>query len=199
MIPVQLAAEPQKFDKLVRKKGLKWLKKMNIKLDAAVPQKTKVYPFWQACTKELWEAYAGICAYYAIYIEFAIGAASTDHLVAKSKLAAQIYEWDNYRLACLGANRNKNKYDDVLDPIGLKPETFYINFISGAIFPNPALSPEENALALKTIKRLGLDRKEIEKMRKEHFTYYIKGDWSANFLHKQSPFVYSEMERQSLL
>ena len=99
----------------------------------------------------------GVCAYLAIFFEWSTGAGSTDHFIAKSLNAGDAYEWSNYRLSCLGPNRNKNKFDDVLDPIGLTPNTFVINFASGMIAPNPALSSAQKVAARKTIRRLKLD------------------------------------------
>lgn len=42
----------------------------------------------------------------------------------------------HYRLSALGFNRNKNSLM-LLDPVGLAPVTFVINFASGEILPNP--------------------------------------------------------------
>jgi uncharacterized protein (TIGR02646 family) len=147
----------------------------------------------------LWEAYSGVCAYLAIFFEWSTGAASTDHFIAKSRNAGEAYEWSNYRLSCLGPNRNKNKFDDVLDPIGLVPNTFVINFSSGKIAPNRSLPADRKAAARKTIRRLKLDSQENNEMRARHYRDYVTGDCTLAFLSRRSPFVHSEIVRQGLV
>ncbi|AYC20783.1 hypothetical protein DZA65_03935 [Dickeya dianthicola] len=129
------------------------------------------------------------------------GASSTDHFVAKSHNAGDAYEWNNYRLSSLGPNRNKNDFDDVLDPISLQPDTFVINFLSGEISPNYALYPNGSPYATQvesTISRLKLDSPEHCRMRIRHFTDYCLEDCSFRHLEKHSPFVYAEIVRQGL-
>lgn len=198
MIPVTLQPEPADFDAEVRQRGHAWLGARGIALNAAPPKVSKLPNYWSRSNKQLWEAYSGVCAYLAIFFEWGTGAASTDHFVAKSQNAGDAYEWSNYRLSCLGPNRNKNKFDDVLDPIGLVPNTFVINFSSGKIAPHPALSPAQKAAARKTIRRLKLDSPDNNKMRAKRYQDYLAGDCSLNFLLRESPFVHAEIVRQGL-
>ncbi len=198
MIPVTLQPEPSNFDADVRQPGITWLNSKGIALNAPPPAKTKFKPCWQACTEQLWESYSGTCAYLAIFFEFSTGAASTDHFIAKSKDAGQAYEWNNYRLSALGPNRNKNKFDDVLDPIGLAPDTFELNLSNGKISPNKALPPKAKAEARKTITRLKLDSPTNRKMRARHFLNYLRNNDEVG-LRELSPFVWYEAKRQGLL
>lgn len=199
MIPVALQPEPADFDVEVRQKGLAWLTAKGLAPYAAPPDSSKLPSYWTQSNKQLWEAYSGICAYLAIFFEWSTGASSTDHFIAKSKNAGDAYEWGNYRLSCLGPNRNKNKFDDVLDPIGLAPNTFVINFASGKILPNPSLPLAQKHAARKTIRRLRLDSPENKVMRARHYSDFLNGDCSLNFLFRHSPFVYAEIVRQGLL
>ena len=169
MIPVTLQPEPADFNTEVRQRGLTWLETQGIDLNAAPPKASKLPSYWSYSNKQLWEAYSGVCAYLAIFFEWSTGAASTDHFIAKSLNAGDAYEWSNYRLSCLAPNRNKNKFDDVLDPIGLTPNTFVINFASGKIAPNKALSSAQKVAARKTIRRLKLDSPDNNKMRAQHY------------------------------
>ncbi len=198
VIPVPLQPEPDGFDVQVRQKGHAWLESNGIALEAAPPIASHLPTYWSWSNKKLWEAYSGVCAYLSIFFEWSTGAGSTDHFVAKSTNAGAAYEWSNYRLSCLGPNRNKHKFDDVLDPIGLAPETFVINFASGRVAPNPALNADQRNAARKTIRRLKLDSPDNNRMRARHFGNYLAGDWSLNFLSRESPFVHSEIVRQRL-
>ncbi len=198
MIPVSPQPEPADFDAKVRQPGLKWLATYGIAPNGPVPSKTKIEAYWTHSNKALWEAYGGVCAYLAIYFEWVTGASSTDHFVAKSKDAGQAYEWSNYRLSCLGPNRNKNKYDDVLDPIGLAADTFVLNLASGEISPNPNLNKLAAELARKTIERLKLDSPEHNRMRLNHYYLYLQHK-HVQMLKQLSPFVWYEAQRQGLL
>jgi uncharacterized protein (TIGR02646 family) len=197
MIPVTLQPEPADFDVNVRQKGHAWLAHRGIALDAAPPRASKLPHYWTRTNKQLWKAYSGVCAYLAIFFEWSTGA-TTDHFIAKSRKAGDAYEWNNYRLSCSGPNQKKNRFDDVLDPIGLAPHTFVINFASGKILPNPDLpKPQKNA-ARKTIRRLDLASPENNAMRARHYGLYANGDLSLQYLCEHSPFVYAEIVRQEL-
>lgn len=198
MIPVAPQPEPANFDTLVRQPGLAWLNGQGIALNGPPPKNPKLPAYWSKSNKELWDAYKGTCAYLAIFFEYATGASSTDHFIAKSKISGQAYEWNNYRLSCLGPNRNKNKFDDVLDPIGLAPNTFVLNLVSGEIHPNPGLSKLQEKLACDTIKRLELDSPAHNEMRQRHYREYLEHKHEQHFK-KLSPFVWYEAKRQGLL
>lgn len=198
MMPVTLQAEPADFDANVRQPGLAWLAAQGIATNGPLPKKVKIPAYWSHSNQSLWEAYDGVCAYLAIYFEWVTGASSTDHFVAKSRDVGQAYEWSNYRLSCLGPNRNKNKYDDVLDPIGLAADTFVLNLVSGEISANRNLDKPAAVLARKTIKRLKLDSPEHNRMRQRHYNQYLRHK-DAQTLKELSPFVWYEAQRQGLL
>lgn len=199
MIPVQLKPEPDDFDAEVRQKGLVWLTQKGIAHNAPAPKGTKFPAYWSHSNKQLWQAYSGVCAYLAIYFEWVTGAGSTDHFVAKSKDAKKAYEWDNYRLSCLGPNRNKNKYDDVLDPVGLTNNTFELVLITGEIRPSRALTDRALiAAARKTITRLKLDSADHREMRMKRYSQYVRNK-DVNTLKELSPFIWYEAQRQGLL
>ncbi|MGM0694048.1 MAG: hypothetical protein ACQEUN_11690 [Pseudomonadota bacterium] len=193
-----LQPEPENFDRDVRQKGLAWLAEHDIEPAAPPPKAGKLPAYWQATNRQLWEAYDGVCAYLAIYFEWATGASSTDHFVAKSRHAGGAYEWSNYRLSCLGANRSKHAFDDVLDPIGLPENTFHLNLASGHIYPAPHLPDNLKRQAMATIERLELDSPDLNAMRARHFARYLRGK-DIDTLRELSPFVWHEARRQNLL
>ena len=109
----------------------------------------------------------------------------------------QAYEWDNYRLACLGINRKKGT-QTILDPIGLRPQSFFIEFSDGRIYPNPNYEEAYRKQCIKTIKSLDLNSASNREMRSRHFDEYRNGEVSLSHLRKYSPFVYAEIIRQNL-
>jgi hypothetical protein len=135
----------------------------------------------------------------AIYFDWPTGAATTEHFIAKSRNAGQVYEWSNYRLTCLGPNRLKNRFDDVIDPFTMRDGTFHLNFADGGIDPNPDLPPDEKKIAQRTIDRLKLDDPETRRMRCDHWQDYLQGHVDSNYLMRHSPFVWYEARRQGLL
>lgn len=198
MIPVRPQAEPQNFDQQVRQPGLQWLAKHNINPNSVPPKASELAPYWQCMTEQLWESYSGVCAYLAIYFEFATGAASTDHFIAKSTVAGQAYEWSNYRLSCLGPNRNKNHFDDILDPFCIADHTFELNLFNGQIKPSSWLSEANHTAAQTTINRLKLDNEQCRRMRQKAFSRYLRKK-DEETLRELSPFVWYEASRQGLL
>jgi len=199
MIPIILQPEPKDFDTLIRKPGQKWLAENSIDPLSVPLDPGKLPSYWRKISEQIWEAYGGICSYLAIYFEFTTGASTVDHFVAKSRCAGQAYEWNNYRLACLEMNRNKNKYDDVIDPVGMKDGLFWLDFLTGEITPSKEILPEEQSIVKRTILRLGLDEQNFRDMRLRHFDEYIRGHVSEDFLRRKYPFIWSEALRQKLL
>jgi hypothetical protein len=201
VIPVTLQPEPAEFDTLVRQRGLGWLRDKGWAPGAAPPQAGELPTYWRETNKDLWRAYRGVCAYLCIFFDWGLGAASTDHFVAKSDHAGLAYEWSNYRLSCLGANRRKNRFDDVLDPFELPADTFELDLVTGAIRPSQRLD-QANPLydhAHLTIRRLGLDEPENREMRARQIDDWRECHVSADYLHRYSPFVWRELSRQGLL
>ena len=199
MIPVAPQPEPAGFDSKVRQKGQEWLRSRGLDGTARAPAEVVLEPFWRACLPELHAAYSGVCAYLCIYLELVTGANTVDHFVAKSQAMGLAYEWSNYRLACSRMNSRKGAFEDVLDPFVIAHEMFYLELVSGAIYPNPSLDTASRRKAKATIDRLELDDYVCREMRARRFDDYRKGDVSAAYLGRCSPFVYSEAERQGLL
>ena len=198
MIPVELQPEPADFYENVRQRGWSWLEIHGVDPGAPPPNPAALPPYWRRSNRQLWDAYSGVCAYLAIYFEWCTGAASTDHFVAKSRQAGDAYEWRNYRLSCLAANRNKNRFDDILDPVGLELHTFVLDLATGNIRPNPGLDEPRRTEAENTIARLKLDSPEHNEMRAKHFARYVDGR-DEQTLRELSPFVWHEVRRQNLL
>lgn len=193
MIPVQKKPEPDNFDVDVRKPGLAY-----IHANPNTPA-SKLPAYWRKVLRYAWEQYGGICAYLAVYIDFPTGGVSIDHFVPKSKDKSLVYEWDNYRLSSLGANRDKGSYENILDPFTIKADTFILNLLDGDIQPNSTLSEEQKQQCKYTIKCLGLDDPCVNQMRCNHITEYLRGNVSADYLKQTSPFVYAELLRQGFI
>ena len=205
MMPIQRKAEPAGFDAAVRKPGQKWLAKHAIARTQRLRADAVIEPYWRACLDDLHRSYDGICAYLCIYIERVMGAASTDHFVAKSRIAGLAYEWTNYRLSCTAMNARKRDFDTVMDPFTLQPGTFRLELVSGRIYPAPKLSAPRRRAAQRTIERLGLDDAGCRELRARRFSDYLelrggeRNRAAEAQLQRYAPFLYEEARRQKLL
>lgn len=202
VIPVDRQPEPADFDDKVRKPGADWLAANGISARSPLPPGMTLPPYWRRALKQLGAAYSNVCSYFAVRIDIVTGDLTTDHFIPKSREPGGAYEWTNFRLACLPANRRKRDHDDVLDPIGLRPETFYLNLADGSIRPNPALDETLKKRARSTIRRLRLDDARLRRRRTADYNGYLRdvGDDHAKAdLRRASPFVWCEAARQGLL
>lgn len=199
MIPVTPQPEPEDFDTEVRQKGLRWLAKHDIDITVALPPRQFLPFLWRDCMDELHRRYGGVCAYLAVFIERTTGAGSVDHFLPKSLRPDLLYEWCNYRLACSAINSRKRNFTDVLDPFEVKDDWFYLEFVSGYIFPNPQLPASLQQKIQATIDRLKLDSPANREMRADHYLSYCEGQITKEYLKGYSPFVWKEADRQGLL
>lgn len=199
MIAVAPAAEPANFDTLVRQPGISWLQDCGLAGLEAFPPKTKIKPLWTKALPDLLDAYDRICAYASLRIHPITGAQSADHFAPKSRCPAQTYEWSNYRLACSKMNARKNNFTDVLDPFTMAPNTFELNLANGALAPSASLTGQALADAKATVERLKLDDVEMRIARRTLITDYLNAIFTTDFLRSESPFIWSELQRQGLL
>jgi hypothetical protein len=93
----------------------------------------------------------------------------------------------------------KKDYEDVLDPFEIEDGWFYLEFVSGRIYPNPNLDNAQQHAVQVTIDRLRLDDARNREMRARYYHEYYTVSFPAEYLKKKSPFVYFEAERQGLL
>tara|TARA_R110002050_G_scaffold28607_3_gene74128 strand:+ start:356 stop:955 length:600 start_codon:yes stop_codon:yes gene_type:complete len=199
MLHVIPQPEPADFDSKVRQKGLAHLKKYGYALDRPLPPKANIKAYWTSCLDDLFDKYSSTCAYLAVHIERVTAIGNVDHFAPKSQMPAEAYEWSNYRLVCSRMNSCKREFHDVLDPFLIENGYFYLELVSGQIFPDPDLDSATKESVIDTIARLGLDGANCRRLRASHFGDYIAGEFTASFLKKMSPFVWYEARRQGLL
>lgn len=220
MIHVTPAAKPPDFDKTVREPGLSaiseligkgpLIKRRGPKRKQFVIKKKKVtkpedippdaFPtYWTNALPELLESYDRICGYVCVYIERVTGAASVDHMIAKSLAWDRVYEWDNYRLACSLMNSHKNDARDVLDPFEVEDGWFQLELVGYQLVPAPGLDAGLVDRIKETINRLKLNRKDCRDLREEYAADYESGEISFSYLGRRAPLVAAELKRQGQL
>lgn len=208
MIHVTPAPEPERFDRDVRKPGLRALAEMvgesplrrsGKRLSKIADRREdipsdKFPPYWTKLSDELRQAYHEICAYSCFRIHPVTGATSVDHFAPKSLQWDRVYEWSNYRLACSRLNSGKCNYQDVLDPFEIEDGWFQLELVGYQVKPADHLSDELREKIQATIDRLGLN--DFRKDREERAMDYLNGEVSLEILQREAPFVARELARQ---
>lgn len=193
MIAVTPQPEPKDFNRLVRKPGLKFLKRK------PAPKSKEFPPHWRKILPELHYAYHGICAYACHWIPYDTGSDTVEHFRSKVKTPELAYEWSNYRLVCGTLNGRKKEYTDVADPFHISPGEFILQFPSLFVEPGAELNRARRLLICKTIIRLGLnDEGTCLKSRIRWVLDFCNDDISFAHLKKNAPFIAYELERQNL-
>ena len=155
-------------------------------------------PTWRKATGDLLRAYDRVCAYACLYIERITGAATVDHWAPRSKRWDQVYEWENYRLACSLMNSRKSVYDDVVDPFDVSDGMFALDLVTLKAIPGPEAG-ENRAEVLATIQRLGLDSIDYSEALADYYHDYLEGHIGLHRLESRAPFLAREMRRQGKL
>jgi hypothetical protein len=188
VIHVDLEPEPERFDALVRKPGLR----------ALAANVEELPPYWRECLHDLRERYRGVCAYLCVLVPPGTGARSVDHLAPKSKRRELAYEWSNYRFVCSLMNARKREFDDVLDPMEIPDGWFVLDLSFLQVLPAPDLDHGERQRVQATIDRLKLNDRECIAARELYYDAYVNGGLNLDLLHQWSPFVAREVVRQGL-
>ena len=211
MIRVEPEGEPERFDETVRQPGLRAIaelvgeeglparrgrpRKVVAQTRDAIPA-DKFPAVWTQALPDLMAAYGRLCAYICIYIERVTGGGSVDHMLPKSYAWQDIYEWQNYRLACTLMNARKNNYQDVLDPFEVEDGWFRLELVSYQVIPGEGLDPMIEARVLATIERLKLNDHYCLKVREEYATALFDGDITLDYLRRRAPFLAREIDGQ---
>lgn len=119
-------------------------------------------------------------------------------MVAKSKAWDQVYEWSNYRLACLLMNARKG-VADVLDPFEVGNGWFALELVEFQVVPGHGLPADVHARVVETIATLHLSDGVCCEARAEYAQEYWAGEISLSHLRRHAPFVAQELARQGRL
>lgn len=161
---------------------------------------SKKFPtYWRRIFEELMDAYDGVCAYACFRIHPVTGARSVDHMAPKSRAWNQIYEWNNYRLACSLLNARKRDFGDILDPFEIHDRWFELEFNGFQLRPCEDLNHGTTIQIVSTIRRLGLNDRQFRTAREHDWENYTTGRISFEILVEESPLVAREGRRQGLL
>ncbi len=207
MIQVIEKDEPSYFDKLVRKRGAKYLSRRSNQSIAPTDKEYKNHAYWTKrwsnTLEDLGEAYDNICAYCCEKIHPLTGNKQVDHFKPKSQVPYHLlaYEWSNYRFAA-GQLNNWKDDNEVLDPFQIQDGWFVMLFPSLQVEPADAdvLPPHVTQEQIQnTINVLHFNISPIfYKVRRDHLIVYCLSNDFA-YLLKNSPFVAKELIRQGLV
>lgn len=220
MLPVRLADEPEDFNSKVREPGNRAIQEM---IDPALAPRRpgprrKVYghldsippsalpDLWTRALDDMCGAYDRICAYLGMRIPLAVGQPTVDHFVPKSLAPELAYEWSNFRLASLTANRLKDAAAEFVDPCSMAIRCFELDFARYEVRwvgPQHAASPMAISNTLTV-----LNEPTCCDAREDHHGWYLgipdksgrpRDRRSYAWLASESPFVAAELVRQGRL
>lgn len=212
MIPVAPAEEPADFDKKVRQKGLSAIDEMvgrPPRVRHRGPRRKKIanheadipaeaFPaFWRDVLPDMLEAYERRCSYLALYIEHATGNPTVDHVLPKSRVWDQVYEWSNYRLCAALINANKSNLTSLVDPFEVEEGWFALEFVGFQVTRGPKAPASKTQQIDDTLPLLNLP--DCLKQREEYVTSYEQGGIGLAYLERRAPFVAAELRRQGRL
>lgn len=196
MIHVDQRQEPANFDRLVRRRGQRFLQGT----PRPASKEWRNHRYWHHIGPQLHDSYGGICSYSCHWIPYDTGAETVEHFRPKDTYPADAYEWSNYRLVCATLNGRKGVHEDVLDPFLVQNGWFVIDFPSMLVKPSSNLALENRRMVQATIDRLGLnDEGTCLKSRVKWLMDYCLTEISFDYLRRNAPFIVAEMERQNLV
>ena len=137
-----------------------------------------------------------VCAFSGMRLE-PTADVTVDHMVPKSRNWRLVYEWRNYRLACLRMNRKKREYTDVLDPFCIDDDWFVMDIVECRVYPAPSLDASRKQSVAATITRLGLNDLDWCERRRRHVEYY-RQHRILEIVEELFPFVAKEIQRIGL-
>lgn len=170
MRKIEQAPEPEGFDEKVRQPGMEFL--------ATHPKGTKPKDYWKECKDDLYDAYAGYCAYTTFRITPRSDAV-VDHFLPKAgkEGRGQIYEWSNYRLSSFYVNCVKNEGVGIIDPVDLPANAFVLDDSMRLHVNHGAFDSEEDAQKAEfTLARLGLNSQAYIRDRRDNINELLHLD-----------------------
>jgi hypothetical protein len=212
MIRVHLAPEPSTFDAEVRQPGLNALAELvgepsRVRTGPKRPKiadrrediRSKDFPtYWREALPDLLTAYHRICAYTALYIHRITGAQSVDHMAAKSSHWRDVYEWNNYRLACARVNSRKG-VKSPLDPFEIEDGWFELELVDYQVIPGAGVQEPLRTQVRATIHDLHLNDPNQCLARADYADEYLARHTTLDYLERRAPFVARELRRQNKL
>lgn len=211
MIRVHLAPEPSTFDATVRQPGLRAIARLvgekvpgsGRRPETTYPRREDIPPkkfpdLWREALPDLLTAYHRICAYTCLYIHRTTGAQSVDHMAAKSAHWRDVYEWNNYRLACSRVNSGKG-VKSPLDPFEIEDGWFELELVDYQVIPGTGVQEPLRTQVRATIRDLHLNDPDQCLARADYADEYLARHTTLDFLERHAPFVARELRRQGKL
>jgi hypothetical protein len=192
MIRVILAPEYPNFEAEVRAPGTSFL----LSCPNPTSEQFKRKNYWTRAAKDLHAAYSGICAYTAMYLP---DQWSVDHFRPKSAFPSLAYEWTNFRLASGRVNSSKGNQTNIIDPVDVESDWFFLDIPSCLLRPNPNLDKATRSRINGTINSLRLNQDDNHVQERCNILMaFARGDILEGFLSRRYPFLSKEIVRQGL-
>lgn len=215
MIPVDLADEPNGFDKRVRQPGLSAIDELvgrPPRIRRRGPRRVKVAdseadippdifpPFWRHALDDMMVAYEQRCAYLAMFIE-ETGSPTVDHVIPKSVAWNRVYEWSNYRLCAGVVNSKKGELLGLVDPVAARVGWFGLDLGSFRVVRGGSAPKSQHKRIDATLPLLNI--RDCCAQRRRYVEEYRRGPGAKGidltYLEYRAPFIAAELRRQGQL
>ena len=216
MLPLACAQEPQGFDGAVRQKGLSAIdelvgrkprvphpgRRLKIVATREVDIPASAFPaYWRDALRDLLREYHRRCAFLGLYIPHATGNPTVDHMLPKSRVWNQVYEWRNYRLCAASINASKRDLVGLIDPFECKTGWFRLELVAFQVVRGPR-APRVRSKEIEATLKL-LNGEDACKAREQYVADYEAGPGSGGIdlphLERRAPFIAIELRRQGRL
>jgi hypothetical protein len=156
-------------------------------------------PFWRSMLREMSGLYHGLCAYTAMRIGRGVGRGTVDHFVPRAASWQGVYEWDNYRLACVEVNTWKDVHLLPFDPFTLPDRLCALEFVAFQVVPGEGAADRLSEVDRMINQQLRLNARILVETREEYYRDYMNGEYSLRLLERDAPFIARELRRQGML
>lgn len=199
MLKLLLQPEPPDFDSIVRQPGMALIYRL-LQIHPKI-KSSQFIDYWNNSPypDKFHNAYNNTCVYYGRRYEADF--LQTDHYKDKLNFPALAYEWDNYRLSSLSANRAKGN-KSVLDPCLIENDWFELDFAT--LFIRPSLYVPSNYLNdvekyITSKDGLNINSNRQIAARKQYWSDYQNQITTKVYLEREYPFMYWQAVNQGLI
>ena len=189
MIRIEPPAEPERFDRVCRKPGNRWLDEH--------PTGDPPAKFWRPFVLDLCRGFRKRCSYTAMWDLNG----TIDHFLSRANHRHLSYEWSNFRYVTGWINSSKQALDErVLDPFQVRDEWFELVLPSLIMRMTRCVPARIRPLAEFTLKRLRLDDGDnVYRNRRAYYDGFQEKGYGFAWLEDCAPMLATAIRRERIL
>ena len=200
MIRIPAVDEPADFDRRVRRPGRIFL---NDHPNGPTNRDYQGHTYWTRAHSQLYDSYAGICAYCASWVPRAGHQvpslhSSVDHFIPRVEEPRLAFEWTNFRIARRDLNESKGESTEVIDPMHIADDWFELDFTTCRIKAAPAAHAIAKPRIARTVQLLRLNDSPLIDERMGIIGHFAHERIDMATIQRLFPFIAREIARQNV-